>query len=281
MTRRQIISALRSSLDGLYDPRERDAVVDRLCGDKYGFDRFGALLEPDREVEGIDEAAFRDDCRRLSEGCPVQYVTGRAEFCGMNFMVGPAVLVPRAETEQLVRLAAADLTALRSPRVLDVGTGSGAIAVALSLTAHAQVTAVDVSADALAFAARNALLNHAEVDFVKADIFSWEPPEAIFDMVISNPPYIPLSERALLHRNVRDYEPGEALFVPDDDPLKFYRRIGRVAREALKSGGVLWFEAHERYAAAVAELLVAEGFEGTQVIDDSFGKPRFVRCRRS
>lgn len=281
MTRRQIISALRSSLGDLYDPRERDAIVDRLCGDKYGFDRFGALLDPDLEVEGFDEAAFRDDCRRLAEGCPVQYVTGRAEFCGMNFMVDPAVLVPRAETERLVRLAAADLTALRSPRVLDVGTGSGAIAISLSLTAHAQVTAVDVSADALAVAARNAVLNRAEVDFVMADIFFWEPSAAFFDMVISNPPYIPLSERALLHRNVRDYEPGAALFVPDDDPLKFYRRIGRMAREALKAGGVLWFEVHERYAVAVAEFLAAEGFEETQVIDDSFGKHRFVRCRKS
>lgn len=280
MTRRELYNKVWTTVAPLYDHPEPVAVAERICADLYGFDRFGMTLMPSAEVEGFDEEAFEQVCQRLAEGCPVQYVVGHTEFCDLRFAVREGVLVPRPETEQLVRLVA-EKHPNGGVRLMDIGTGSGAIAVSLAkLIEGARVTAVDVSEDALAVASANAAANDAEVEFVRADIFAYEPAPESLDVVVSNPPYIPGSERAQMARNVVGYEPSLALFVPDESPIVFYERIADVARVALVAGGALYFEVHERYASEVAECLVGRGFVEVEVIEDFFSKPRIVSARK-
>ncbi|MBR3682759.1 MAG: peptide chain release factor N(5)-glutamine methyltransferase [Tidjanibacter sp.] len=280
MTRRELYNKVWTTVAPLYDHPEPVAVAERICADLYGFDRFGMTLMPSAEVEGFDEEAFEQVCTRLAEGCPVQYVVGHTEFCDLRFAVREGVLVPRPETEQLVRLVA-EKHPNGGVRLMDIGTGSGAIAVSLAkLIEGARVTAVDVSEDALAVASANAAANDAEVEFVRADIFAYEPAPESLDVVVSNPPYIPESERAQMARNVVGYEPSLALFVPDESPIVFYERIADVARVALVAGGALYFEVHERYASEVAECLVGRGFVEVEVIEDFFSKPRIVSARK-
>lgn len=280
MTRRELYNKVWMSVAPLYDHPEPVAVAERICADLYGFDRFGMTLMPSAEVEGFDEEAFEQVCKRLAEGCPVQYVVGHTEFCDLRFAVREGVLVPRPETEQLVRLVA-EKHPNSGVRLMDIGTGSGAIAVSLAkLIEGARVTAVDVSEDALAVASENAAANDAKVEFVRADIFAYEPTSESLDVVVSNPPYIPESERSQMARNVVDYEPSLALFVPDHSPIMFYQRIADVALVALVAGGALYFEVHERYASEVAECLVCRGFVEVEVIEDFFSKPRIVSARK-
>ncbi|MBR1958010.1 MAG: peptide chain release factor N(5)-glutamine methyltransferase [Tidjanibacter sp.] len=280
MTRRELYNKVWMSVAPLYDHPEPVAVAERICADLYGFDRFGMTLMPSAEVEGFDEEAFEQVCKRLAEGCPVQYVVGHTEFCDLRFAVREGVLIPRPETEQLVRLVA-EKHPNSGVRLIDIGTGSGAIAVSLAkLIEGARVTAVDVSEDALAVASENAAANDAKVEFVKADIFAYEPTPESLDVVVSNPPYIPESERSQMARNVVGYEPSLALFVPDHSPIMFYQRIADVARVALVAGGALYFEVHERYASEVAECLVCRGFVEVEVIEDFFSKPRIVSARK-
>ena len=232
------------------------------------------LYEPQADIPDLEESV-----RQLAAGRPVQYVLAHTEFCGMTFEVGEGVLIPRPETEELVAAAAAE--AVAGTAALDVGTGSGCIAVSLArLIPDARVTAVDLSPQALAVARRNAVRLGAEVRFVQADALAGlhELPDAAFDLIVSNPPYVPQSDRAAMHVNVRDYEPPEALFVPDDDPLRFYRAIGRAARRLLRPDGRLWFEIYERLADETARLLADEGFGDIAVRRDINDKPRILCC---
>lgn len=280
MTRRELYNKVWMSVAPLYDHPEPVAVAERICADLYSFDRFGMTLMPSAEVEGFDEEVFDRVCKRLAEGCPVQYVVGHTEFCDLRFAVREGVLVPRPETEQLVRLVA-EKHSNSGVRLMDIGTGSGAIAVSLAkLIEGARVTAVDVSEDALAVASENAAANDAKVEFVRADIFAYEPAPESLDVVVSNPPYIPESERSQMARNVVGYEPSLALFVPDHSPIMFYQRIADVALVALVAGGALYFEVHERYASEVAECLVCRGFVEVEVLEDFFSKPRIVSARK-
>ena len=282
MTRRELYNKVWMSVAPLYDHPEPVAIAERICADLYGFDRFGMTLMPNAPVEDFDEEAFAVVLRRLSEGCPVQYVVGHTEFCDLRFAVREGVLVPRPETEELVRLIADEWGAKGSRvRLMDVGTGSGAIAVSLAkLIEGAEVTAVDVSPEALAVARENAAANGVDVRFVEADIFGFEPSAESLDVVVSNPPYIPVCEREPMAVTVTDYEPSLALFVPDESPIMFYERIADVALKALVCGGGLYFEIHEKYASEVAQCLVCRGFVEVKVIEDIFSKPRIVSCRK-
>lgn len=282
MTRRELYNKLWMCVAPLYDHPEPVAVAERVCSEMFGFDRFGMTLAPSAEVEGLDEEMLATIIEKLSAGCPVQYVVGHTEFCDLRFAVREGVLIPRPETEELVRRVAEEVGHNTSPRIMDIGTGSGAIAVSLAkMIEGAKVTAVDVSAEALAVARENAEANGAEVTFVEADIFTYQPTVGSLDVVVSNPPYIPLSEREQMGCNVVDYEPSQALFVPDHSPIVFYERIADVASEALMKGGRLYFEVHEKYASEVAEALVCRGFVEVQIISDFFSKPRIVSCRKA
>lgn len=217
------------------------------------------------------------DLLRLEGWEPVQYVTGCEEFCGRSFRVTRDTLIPRVETEQLVREI---LSGQPKGRVLDIGTGSGAIAVTVACEwAEAHVEAWDISAGALAVAVSNAEVHGVcgRVRFVERDVLAYMPgPEAEkFDLVVSNPPYVLESERDRMRPNVVDFEPEGALYVPEDDPLLFYRRIAELP--LLKPGGELWFEINERFGAETEELLLSLGYTDVRVIRDIHGRERMVR----
>lgn len=217
---------------------------------------------------------------RLLRSEPVQYVLGHADFCGRAFSVGPGVLIPRPETEDLCLWVEQGLAArgCASPALLDIGTGSGCIAVTLALdVAGAAVSAWDVSADALQVASGNAGRLGARVGFALVDALDPPAHTAMWDAVVSNPPYVRLGERAAMARNVLDYEPAGALFVPDADPLLFYRAIARYAKAALRPGGELYFEINEALAGEMRSLLLAEGFATAEVRNDRYGRPRFTK----
>jgi len=228
---------------------------------------------------------------RLEGGEPIQYVLGRACFCGRSFAVAPGVLIPRPETEELCRLII-DTHPSESLNILDIGTGSGCIAITLALEMpDAEVEAVDISPEALAIAGANAARLGAKVSFHQYDILSedspplgrgrgWGAPSTPkYDIIVSNPPYICERERADMERNVLDYEPHTALFVPDDDPLLFYRTIGQKALTMLVPGGILCFEINPLYCDQLIELLRSQGYCEVETVSDSFGKRRFVTAK--
>ena len=276
MTRRGTIDALAARLTGLYDAREARSIALAAVAELSGLSPSALLTDPEAElaVEGLEEPAAR-----LAAGEPLQYVVGHTEFYGRRFAVREGVLIPRPETEELVDAILHGEREAR--RLLDVGTGSGCIAASLALgMPGTEVFAADISDDALTVAAENFQQLGAAVTLRKADALNGleEAFPERFDAIVSNPPYVPESDRAAMHVNVRDYEPPEALFVPDDDPLRFYRAIGRAARRLLRPDGRLWFEIYEQLADETARLLANEGFGDIAVRRDINDKPRILCC---
>lgn len=215
---------------------------------------------------------------RINQEEPLQYILGKCEFYGRVFNINRQVLIPRPETEELVKVALSDLHGNGSPGILDVGTGSGCIAVTLSLEVKgSRVYGIDIDAKALALAAENAELLGAKVTFSKIDVLSAGLPFKSLDMIISNPPYIATSEKGTLQRNVRDYEPAHALFVPDGDQLIFYKAILSQAKPMLNSGGIVVVEINEKLGPDVRDAFIAHGLKEVEIITDISGKDRIVR----
>jgi release factor glutamine methyltransferase len=226
-----------------------------------------------------DEHVLDDIVQRLNLNEPVQYVLGKAAFCGRTFTVSQDVLIPRPETEELVRLVLNVVRERgnRSTRIIDIGTGSGCIAITLALELPtAQVFATDISDKALQVASLNAQSAGAAVEFLQHDIINSELPSTM-DIIVSNPPYIARSERASMQSNVVDYEPEMALFVDAEDPLIFYRAIASKGKNCLKPGGLLAVEINERYGREVCELFTTNGYRDIVLIQDMFGKERIVK----
>lgn len=264
-----------SSLTSLYGEREAASVADILFSDKYGADRRIRLLQDNEAF--AREAEWRSDLQRLTAWEPVQYVVGFTEFAGRRFEVTPDTLIPRVETEQLVGEIVKRYQKIEKPRrVLDIGTGSGAIAVTLALEwPETEVTAWDISAGALEVARRNAEKLGGRVWFEKRDVLNTVADER-FDLVVSNPPYVLESDREMMRDNVVRYEPQGALYVPDDDALRFYRAI-----VALDFGErELWFEIHERFGVETRQLLEQHGFTAVEIVPDIHGRDRIVRGAR-
>ncbi len=278
LTRYIIYYKLLTTLRTLYPQSEAAAIAERYCNDVCGFGYFDLTLNPSVEVEDLTEVGFEGDMARLAAGEPVQYVIGWTEFCDLRFWVRSGVLIPRPETEELVAMIVGD-NRLEEPRILDIGTGSGAIAVSLAHKIKgAQVEAMDLSVEALEVAHFNARSHGLKVELFQDDVLEFEPEPESLDVVVSNPPYIPQSESATMWRNVVDYEPSMALFVPDENPIVFYERIADVAWEALVSGGKLYFELHETTAHDVAAMARRRGFCEVEVVADINSKPRMLRC---
>lgn len=279
-TRSEITAFIAEAVRGLYPEREARRIALTAAAALSGESEAKFLADPNQRVniDGVERCAAQ-----LAAGCPVQYVTGRTEFCDMTFHVDGSVLIPRPETEELVLWAEQCAAVYRNPRILDVCTGSGCIAIVLA--AHlpqAEVTALDISHTALETAQHNAAMNGVRIRFIEDDALNGVPSLAgeTFDIIVSNPPYIPHSEIESMHVNVTRYEPHEALFVDDADPLVFYRAIARTARTMLSDDGSLFFEVHEAWAERTAEMLRGEGFGQTEVRNDLFGKPRMTCSRR-
>lgn len=282
-----------SELTGLYPAEEAGALFDWAAEEILGEPRAVFRAQADRRVSESELLRFFEAAKRLRKGEPVQYVFGRAYFDDMALDVSPAVLIPRPETEQLVSLVADEVKAAQGRRsgggrlrVWDACTGSGCIALALHrrLGGQAEVWGSDVSDEALAVARRNAdtwgTPAAAPLRFVRHDLLADAPLSGPWHVLVSNPPYVRESEKALMRGNVLRYEPASALFVPDDDPLRFYGTLGRIARETLAEGGVLWAEINEALSDELTALYRGLGFSTVEIRRDFRDKVRFVHVRR-
>ena len=296
-----------------FPQREAEQLMRILLEDLFGIDWNRQLMNPDLRIDEHQHYQLGEAVKRLLSGKPVQYVTGMARFNDLLLKVSPAVLIPRPETEELVQkictsslpchsTAAHVIPAEESARawnlwaaghkeesigggpkrfrIWDIGTGSGCIAIALAKQfPQAEVIAFDVSEEALQIAKENAESNGAKVTFVQDDVLN--PTSNYFnqpvDLVVSNPPYVCDSERAAMEANVLDWEPENALFVPDDDPLRFYRQILALAKNQLNPDGQVWFEINERMGEEMVELCHEMGFSNAEVLEDFAGKLRFCR----
>ena len=280
-TLRQLTTALSTALQALYDAPEAEAIAQQVLEHLLDLPPLQRLIQGQEEVgAGERLEALPEIQARLLRHEPLQYVLGRAHFAGLELEVTPATLIPRPETEELVELIAREQRSRPGLRVLDVGTGSGCIPLALAeRLPGCLLTAVDVSGEALAVARRNAERCAVTIDFQQLDILTAAPRLAApLDVLVSNPPYVLENERPLMRPNVLEFEPATALFVPDHDPLLFYRRIAGLSRELLRSGGTIYFEINEQFASETTALLHELGYTEVAAHDDIFGRPRMVRA---
>ena len=241
------------------------------------------LFCKDKELSESEKKRIHEIVERLKQMEPIQYILGTADFYSLLFEVNPSVLIPRPETEELVERVIID-NADKKIKILDIGTGSGCIAVTLRKhLKKASVIAADISAEALATARRNAKLNNATITFIQTDILNPEKAEAdipfILDVIVSNPPYIKEEEKKDMEKNVLDYEPHLALFVPDNNPLLYYWHIAHFGKKKLKKDGLLYFEINAACGKMVVEMLEKEGYKDIELIQDLSGKDRIIKAR--
>ena len=274
MLLREFIDRGESRLADLYPAAEARSIVLILCSELLGTESYTHIIEPGTVVPPEKVEALESALLRLAEGEPVQYVVGRAEFFGRSFNVAPGVLIPRPETEELVELALRYVP--EGGRVLDLCTGSGCIAWSVALESRAaQVVGVDISDEALDLA-RSQYVD-GRVSFRKQDVLGEIPGDlGKFDLILSNPPYIMKSQKSQMRRNVLDFEPGLALFVPDDDPLRFYKAVGRWCSELLVDGGKAVVEINDELGGETFRLFRDMHFSDVQLINDISGKNRLV-----
>ena len=272
----KIVAYIRSRLQPYYTAEEVSALSRIVCCDLLGQAPTDYYLGKDIVLSSKKEQELEDILQRLSRFEPLQYIEGRTLFLGREFWVAPGVLIPRPETEELVELMLKEIPA--NARILDVGTGGGCIAISLAKELpDALVTAWDVSPEALSVARANARKLQSNVRFVECDVLACQVDEVgLYDVIVSNPPYVTEAEKADMEPNVLQWEPSLALFVPDDDPLRFYRRIAVLGRDMLADGGRLYFEINRAYGREMVEMLRAMGYVGVRVEKDLSQNDRFV-----
>lgn len=273
---------LCNALKALYDDREAAAIAHEVMEHITGATRLQRITDKDKSFSADQLAEYELISPLLAQGTPLQYVTGKCWFMGQEYMVNSNVLIPRPETEELVQWIADDRRK-QQISILDIGTGSGCIPIALKLELpEANVSAIDVSKEALAVANSNAIAISADVTFTAFDFLNKDSWDSLgkYDVVVSNPPYIPEAEAETLHRNVRDHEPGLALFVPDNDALLFYRHIADFGLQHLNEGGAVYCELHVDFATDTKELFVSKGYTQTEVKEDMHGNLRMLKAQK-
>lgn len=276
---KQAITYLRQRLRDVYPPEELQAIMYLVLEKRFHLTRLDVCMGKDKVFSADERREWTDITERLRREEPVQYILGEADFHGHTFQVTCDTLIPRPETAELVDWIIDDARTARPQSLLDIGTGSGCIA--LSLAAALPGTAVegwDISEGALQTARANSLRLHIPATFRRQDILASELPPTRFDIIVSNPPYITEHERADMARNVLEWEPGTALFVPDDDPLRFYRAIARHALRVLSPGGALYFEINRAYGRETTGLLDALGFRHAELRKDLSGNDRMIKA---
>ncbi|MGC9330694.1 MAG: peptide chain release factor N(5)-glutamine methyltransferase [Bacteroidales bacterium] len=277
-TIQRIKNKMTDDLSGLYDKNEAKNIASLLIEYVCKLDKTRQIAEVayvpgDEELNEINRLF-----RKLMSGMPIQYVLGETEFYGRKFMVSPTVLIPRPETEEVVEVAINKCSNKSKPKILDIGTGSGIIAVTLAAELNeAEVFASDISDDILSIAKRNASLHHVQLSFICHNIR--EQPDNLpgnLDCIVSNPPYVTEKEKKHMHQNVLNYEPPEALFVPDNDPVQFYRQIARIAKQKLSPGGMVVCEINEAFATESVKCFADVNFSNLFVYDDINKKNRIL-----
>lgn len=283
MTIQAAFTQIITSLATIHDQREAGNIAHIVMEHVTGLSKMDRIVYKEKELTDQQSAQLASALQALLAHQPVQYVTGCSWFYGMELQVNANVLIPRPETEELVEWIVQDVrdSKLLNRRILDIGTGSGAIPLALKKELPAAtVWALDVSPGALETAGSNARQQKLDVHFEQVDILDTKAAGALpmFDIIVSNPPYICQRERTDMQEQVVAYEPSLALFVPDDDALLFYRQIGLLAKEKLNPGGALYFEINEAFGKETAELLAEQGYINVEVRKDLFGKDRMVKA---
>ena len=278
---KQLIDKLQTSLSGTYEGHELTAIIRTICCDMLGIDTATYYLKEAVTLTTEQGTLLQGIIDRLRQGEPLQYIEGKAPFCGMEFAVNSSVLIPRPETAELVDWIVCE-HATQHPRILDLGTGSGCIAIALSKQLpQATIEACDISAEALTVAKENARMNEAPVSFFTHDMLDLGTPlPHSYDILVSNPPYIRQSEAADMSIQVTEWEPHTALFVPDNDALRFYRAIAELGQtEALRPGGHIYVEINQALGKETVALFEAYGYQDVELRKDIYGNERMIGVR--
>ena len=273
------------SLTPLYDAGEAQAIVRTVLDVEYGMTLTDIICGKVNELSSDEERNLEEIIARLQNGEPVQYVLGEADFAGRTFHVEPGVLIPRPETAELCQWIEEEVSSLEADdpkQILDICTGSGCIAITLGLNIpNSEVTGWDISEDALRIAQGNVeMLKAGNVRIEYQDALMLPKAAEAADIIVSNPPYICEKEKADMEKNVLEHEPSIALFVPDEEPLKFYRAIAEYASSALKSEGALYFEINPIYEKETREMLQSLGFKDIETKEDAFGKKRMMKAKK-
>jgi len=274
-----------NSLEDLYSIEELQSIFYLLAEKLLHLSRIDITLQLDNTLTSDEEINFNQAIDRLKIYEPVQYILGETEFFGYPFLVNKQVLIPRPETEELVSWIIEDVDK-KETTILDIGTGSGCIAISLAKKLNnAVVSAIDISNKAIEVAKKNALINNVNVEYSSVDVLNFKDKLVLqdkwkskFDIIVSNPPYVRMQEKKLMQLNVIDHEPDIALFVEDDDPLLFYRRISELSRQYLKHNGTLYLEINEYLGVEMEKMLNEAGFKHVKLKKDMFGKNRMIKC---
>lgn len=285
----ELKSNFKNTLDGLYPSDEIQSFFNILSEKYLNLSRIKIALNPELEIGTEDFNRFQSALLRLKEHEPIQYILGETEFYGLHFKVNGHTLIPRPETEELVEWIIKEQSLMRpdshAPKILDIGTGSGCIAISLAKNLpNAIVHALDISSEALAIAIHNAESNKVKVDFFQTDIFQTRllpnnfQNDIKYDIIVSNPPYVRELEKLQMQSNVLEYEPSTALFVQNEDPLVFYKTISQLAKNSLNPGGTLFFEINEHFGEELKILLEVEKFQKIEVKKDIYEKDRMLKC---
>ncbi len=279
MTTKELKLKFLKELEDVYSPEETTSFFFLLMEHFLGKKRIDLALDPgsiiDSETMGLIEKALA----QLKNEYPVQYITGKTDFMGLTFEVNPDVLIPRPETEELVSWVLSFHTENHELDILEIGSGSGCIPVALSKNLQkARIRSLDLSKKALSVAKSNAKIHGVSIDFQQIDILAVRDLDETYDLIISNPPYVRESEKEQMHGNVLRYEPETALYVTDEDPLLFYKKIGRLAQTGLRPGGELFFEINQYLGEQLISLLTDMGFGYIELKKDIYGADRMIRA---
>ena len=274
---KRIIKRINEGLSSCYTAGEVTALTRIIATELLGIPQMTFFLKDEVNLTAEQEALLNDAIERLQKHEPIQYILGYSDFCGLRFKVTPATLIPRPETSELVEWIANESNGTEN--ILDIGTGSGCIAISLAhRMPQAEVSAWDISADALAVATENSKTNGCDIAFKQVDILAYEPTNKLFDIIVSNPPYIKEVEKEQMEANVLDWEPHTALFVPDNDPLLFYRTIAQRATTMLRPGGKLYFEINRAYGKETVDMLSALGYTDIELRKDFAENDRMIRA---
>ncbi|MDT3401732.1 peptide chain release factor N(5)-glutamine methyltransferase [Mucilaginibacter terrae] len=281
-TVKDAFNVMKTGLADMYSPAEADAITTLLLTDLTKLSNAQLKAYGDTELNVVQSERLLTQLAQLKTGMPVQYVLGHTEFYGHTFEVNPSVLIPRPETEELVDWIIKTINHSSGLKILDIGTGSGCIPVSLKLIdINNEIFTIDISSKALQTAKHNAAMNNAEITFIETNILNPEPSVIThqkYHVIVSNPPYVTGTDKLQMHRNVTDFEPHTALFVPDADPLLFYNAIADFAIDHLETEGYLFFEINESYGQETVDMLARKDFTNIELRQDMAGKDRMIRA---